>query len=124
METTQTTAAPRLYRSSTDRVLAGVCGGLAAYFKIDPILVRLAFVFFALFGGASILAYIVLWIAVPVGDPTASPLVVSDRGAETVAVVLIAIGAIWLLANFNLINWSIGWPLVLVGIGAALLFRR
>ena len=124
MDNTQTTAPRRLYRRSTDRVLAGVCGGLAAYFGIDPILVRLAFVLLAFLGGASILAYIVLWIAVPVGDPTGSSPALTDRGAETFAAVLIAIGAIWLLANLHLINWSIGWPLVVIGVGAALLLRR
>ncbi len=62
MENIRTT--PRLYRSATDKAIAGVCGGLAHYFNIDPALVRLAFVVFALAGGASVLLYIVLWIAV------------------------------------------------------------
>lgn len=121
---TPTPTAPRLYRSTTDKVVGGVCGGLAAYFKIDPVLVRLAFVVFALAGGASVLLYIVLWIAVPAGD-TGTPVAIV-RGTETTAVVLIAIGALWLLANlgaFQFINWSIAWPLVLVALGAALLLR-
>jgi phage shock protein C len=128
--TTSTTpiAAPRrLYRSATDKVIGGVCGGLAAYFSIDPVLVRLAFVVFALAGGASILLYIVLWIAVPLGDAQSTAITVSTRGAEMTAIVLIAVGALWLLANFGVfrfINWSIGWPVILILLGAALLFRR
>ena len=122
---TNVSSAPaRLYRSSTDKVIAGVCGGLASYFKIDPAIVRLAFLLFALAGGASILLYIVLWIAVPLGTPTAS---VSTVGNEAIAVGLIAVGGIWLLANFGVfrfINWSIGWPLVLVAVGVMLLLRR
>jgi len=121
-----TTTQPRLFRSASDKVIAGVCGGLAQYFNIDPALVRLAFVVFALAGGASVLLYIVLWIAVPVGVGT--PMVnVGERGHEMLATVLIAIGALWLLANigaFSFINWRIGWPILLIVGGAALLLRR
>ena len=115
----------RLYRSSTDKVVAGVCGGLASYFRFDPALIRLAFLVFALAGGASVLLYIVLWIAVPLGDPVAAPR--TTHNSETTAIVLIGVGVVWLLANmgiFRFINWSIGWPVVLVAVGVALLFRR
>jgi phage shock protein C len=117
---------PRLYRSATDKVIAGVCGGLAQYFSIDPALVRLAFVVFALTGGAGVLLYIVLWIAVPVGQGTPA-VALGDRGHEVLATVLIATGALWLLANFGaftFINWRFAWPLVLIAAGAALLLRR
>ena len=121
-----TTTQPRLFRSASDKVIGGVCGGLAQYFNIDPALVRLAFVVFALAGGASVLLYIVLWIAVPVGAGT--PMVnMGARGNEMLATVLIAIGALWLLANigvFSFINWRIGWPILLIVGGAALLLRR
>jgi phage shock protein C len=122
---TPTPTAPRLFRSPTDKVVAGVCGGLASYFKLDPVLIRLAFVVFALAGGASILLYIVLWIAVPLGEAGAVPAVRAPSG-EMTAVLLIGVGIIWLLANFGVfrfVNWSIVWPLVLVALGAALLFR-
>jgi phage shock protein C len=117
---------PRLYRSSTDKVIAGVCGGLAQYFGIDPAIVRLAFVVFALAGGASVLLYVVLWIAVPIGAG-APAVAFGDRGHEMLATVLIAIGALWLLANFGafaFINWRFAWPLVLIAAGGALLLRR
>ncbi|HKY51037.1 MAG TPA: PspC domain-containing protein [Candidatus Limnocylindria bacterium] len=117
---------PRLYRSAGDKVIAGVCGGLAQYFSIDPAIVRLAFVVFALAGGASVLLYIVLWIAVPIGTGTPA-LALGERGHEVLAAVLIAIGALWLLANFGaftFINWRFAWPLVLIAAGAALLVRR
>jgi phage shock protein C len=117
---------PRLYRSATDKVIGGVCGGLAHYFNIDPALVRLAFVVFALTGGAGVLLYIVLWIAVPVGEGTPA-IALGDRGHEMLATVLIAIGALWLLANFGaftFIDWRFAWPLVLIAAGGALLLRR
>lgn len=125
MENVSPTPAPRLYRSATDKVIGGVCGGLAAYFKLDPVFVRLAFVLFALAGGASLLLYIVLWIAVPIGDTI--PVATRGQSAETTAMILIGIGMVWLLANFGVfrfINWSLAWPIVLITLGVALLLRR
>ncbi|CAN5354166.1 PspC domain-containing protein [soil metagenome] len=55
----------RLYRSKKDRMIAGVCGGIAEYFKIDPVLVRLLALLFVLGAGTGFLAYLVLWIVVP-----------------------------------------------------------
>ena len=48
----------KLYKSSTDKKIAGVCGGIAEYFNIDSTLVRLAWVVFCLLGGSGVLAYI------------------------------------------------------------------
>jgi phage shock protein PspC (stress-responsive transcriptional regulator) len=55
----------KLYRSKKDQIIGGVCGGIAEYFGIDPTLVRLAFVLFALIEGAGIIAYIIAWIIIP-----------------------------------------------------------
>lgn len=56
----------RLYRSKRDKVLGGVCGGIAEYFEIDPVIVRLVWVLFTLVSmGFGIIAYIVAWIIVP-----------------------------------------------------------
>ena len=55
----------RLYRSLKDRMVAGVCGGLADYLGVDPTLIRLAFVFFTLWAGGGLLAYIIAWIVIP-----------------------------------------------------------
>ena len=55
----------KLYKSSTDKKLAGVCGGLAAYFNIDSTLVRLGWVVFGLLGGSGLLAYIIAAIIMP-----------------------------------------------------------
>ena len=55
----------RLYRSAHDRMLAGVCGGIAEYFQIDPTLVRLAWILFSAFVGSGILAYIIAAIVMP-----------------------------------------------------------
>ena len=55
----------RLYRSRTDKKIAGVCGGLAKYFDVDPVIIRLLWILFVLFGGAGIILYIIAWIVVP-----------------------------------------------------------
>jgi len=62
----------RLFRSRTDRMLWGVCGGLAHYFAIDPVIVRLIFILTIFFGGFGIMAYIILAIVVPVESSQAS----------------------------------------------------
>lgn len=55
----------RLYRSRDERMLAGVAGGLAQFFSIDPSIIRLIFVVLALAGGPGLLIYIIMWIVVP-----------------------------------------------------------
>ncbi len=55
----------RLYKSSTDKVISGVCGGIGEYFEIDPVLVRILWVISAFVGGAGVLAYIVAAIVMP-----------------------------------------------------------
>jgi phage shock protein C len=65
-------ATRKLTRSVTDRKLGGVCAGIADYFEIDPVLVRVAFVVLAISGGFGVLAYVILWIIVPEA-PTGAP---------------------------------------------------
>jgi phage shock protein C len=63
----------RLMRSRTDRVLAGVAGGIAAYFAVDPVIIRLGFIVL-LFTGAGVLLYPILWLIMPVeGSQRAAP---------------------------------------------------
>lgn len=55
----------RLYRTRTDRKLAGVCGGVAEYFNIDPTIVRVVWALLAFFYGTSILLYLIMAFVVP-----------------------------------------------------------
>jgi phage shock protein C len=55
----------KLYRSRTDRMLGGVCGGLAQYFNLDATLIRVLFVLLTVLGGAGPLIYVAMWIIVP-----------------------------------------------------------
>jgi phage shock protein C len=59
----------KLYRSRTNRQVAGVCGGLAKRFNVDVTLVRVLFVLLGIFGGSGIVLYIALWIIVPNEPP-------------------------------------------------------
>ncbi len=55
----------KLYKSRNERVISGVCGGIAEYFEVDPVLIRVLFVLFFFFGGSAILAYIIGIIIIP-----------------------------------------------------------
>lgn len=55
----------KLYRSRKEKMIAGVCGGLAEHFGIDPTWVRLLFVLFFFAGGSALLIYLILWVIVP-----------------------------------------------------------
>jgi phage shock protein PspC (stress-responsive transcriptional regulator) len=58
----------KLYRSRTDQVIGGVCGGLGAYLEIDPALIRLFFILLTLGGGSGVIIYIMMWIMIPYPD--------------------------------------------------------
>jgi len=66
-----TTLRKRLYRSRTDKKIAGVCGGIAAYFGIDPVIPRVIWVVLALGAGVGLLAYLIGWLVIPM-EPAAS----------------------------------------------------
>ncbi len=64
----------RLYRDTDNQIIAGVASGIAAYFGIDPLWVRLIFVVTLLFGGSGVLIYVILWIIVPAAESPAEKL--------------------------------------------------
>ena len=57
----------KLYRNKTDYKIAGICSGMGDYFKVDPILIRLIFIF-TFFVGAGPIVYIVAWIIIPIKE--------------------------------------------------------
>ncbi len=57
----------RLYRDKTDYKIAGICSGLGEYLNIDPVIIRLAFLF-GLFLGGGLLVYIIAWFVIPIKD--------------------------------------------------------
>ncbi len=143
------TSRDRLHRSSSDRMIAGVSGGLAEYFDIDVTLVRLGWVVlcFVTFGMA-LLGYIVLAILMPKDgasdveagytsadetDPPSEqtsprrPIAPSRRRrGDVLAMILIGIGAVVLVTSQGWVplNWGVIWPLVFIGIGVTVMLRR
>ncbi|GAA2754972.1 PspC domain-containing protein [Actinopolymorpha rutila] len=59
----------KLVRTKNERMIAGVCGGIARYAGLDPVIIRLALAASILLGGAGVVLYIVAWIIVPEEDP-------------------------------------------------------
>jgi len=143
----------KLSRSVKDKVIGGVAGGLAEYFEIDPVLVRVLFVVSLFFHGAGFIAYIILWIIVPEAPyvfETASNAGPSETtSAETgskpddaaaayfknleekksrrnrnIGIVLTVIGIIFLADNFiPRIHFGDFWPIILIAIGVSLLLN-
>lgn len=141
----------RLYRSRTDTMVGGVAAGLAAYLNTDPTLVRIGWAILAIItNGAGVLAYVVAWVLVPEEPAAAATAVVEQttdpvtgeqimpvattepattteprgdgRAGIVVGVGLVIVG-VWFLLREYLpdIDWSLIWPLVIVGIGALIL---
>ena len=122
-----TQAARRFYRSNSQRVVAGICGGLGEYFAVDPVWFRLGFVVLALGGGSGILIYLLMWLIVP---PTPAGYAPPETGRGTVTgativgVILVIVGT---SALVNTVAPWLGqyiWPLVFVLGGMALLPGR
>jgi phage shock protein C len=65
--------AKKLYRSRKSRIIAGICGGIAEYFDIDPIIVRLITLILVLSAGGGFIVYIIAWIVVPEEPETEYP---------------------------------------------------
>lgn len=134
----------RLTRSETDKMIAGVCGGIAAYLGVDSVFVRLAFVVLLFASGIGFPTYLILWIIMPresdvsktgsqviqqnigeVGDKVSSS--VSRIGRPgTVGILLILFGAYFLFDQLGWLGWTSGvfWSLVIIGAGVYMLVRR
>ncbi len=140
----------RLYRSRTDYVIAGVCGGLGHYLHIDPVIVRIFFVLFTLAGGAGPVVYLLLWLIIPREDQatatTAYGASFQDRAGQMrdefiefthrpnqnvavyIGIFLVALGAFYLLQAFHIpwlrwLNGDVLWPALLIFGGGVLLWR-
>jgi phage shock protein C len=116
----------RLYRSQANRVLAGVCGGIAEYYHSDPTAVRLAALVIGLFTGIvpMVVLYIAAAIIVPEGTAGAGEVPTATRTPGQAALVLGTLLVLIGIAGFaNVwlhIDWEQVWPIVVIGVGAAM----
>lgn len=115
---------PSIRRSTTDKVVGGVCGGLGAAAGIDPLWFRLGFIFLALSSGVGVIVYIIAWIAIPEATKgeTITPAYQANNGAVVFGIFLLVIGSA-LLAD-ALIPWfdRVVWPLALIGVGIGMIY--
>ena len=89
----------RVTRSSSDRVLGGVAGGLGRYFDIDPIIFRIGFVVLTLAGGAGLLAYAAAWLLVPADPDAGEPAPGQSRLLTYLGAAILAVAALIALGN-------------------------
>ena len=124
------TAERRFLRSRTNRVLAGVCGGIAEYYGSDVTAVRLLTVLIAVFTGFIPLLFVYLVVAIVVPDHADGMASVSStpaagssaRGAGLVfGVLLIAFGVLALANEVLLVDWDVLWPVLFIVLGGGLL---
>ncbi|WP_338178064.1 PspC domain-containing protein [Jatrophihabitans sp.] len=117
-----------LRRSRTDRVGAGVAGGLGEYFAVDPVLFRVLFATAAFFGGAGLLGYLLAWAAIPEEGTEHAPVDSWVRGfrQRRIPFLLAAVAAILLFWAVAFSWWAPGpaLPVVLIAIVIVLIFGR
>ncbi|HHT46444.1 MAG TPA: PspC domain-containing protein [Firmicutes bacterium] len=140
----------RVYRSRKYRVIAGVAGGLAEYFDVDVVLVRLLWIISVFAGGGGVLAYIIAWIVIPeenrkyrageddedyeakaeTEDVVNGEEVYRDkqdagiRRQRNFGLLLIGLGILFLIRQFFGYYFHYFWPLLLVALGVFLLLRE
>ena len=129
----------RLVRTRDDSVLAGVCGGFGQYFNLDSALVRLLWVFFTIFGGSGVLAYLVAVFIIP-DESTAKDVtprrLIDGLNEKTIlwSVLLVLVGIILFFQHGNFINsiWRHFWnsginvllSLIIISVGVYLLYQK
>jgi len=114
-----------LRRSTSDKVLAGVCGGLGRYLGVDPVLVRIAAVVLALANGIGLIAYVIAWIVIPeerAGQPVAAVRAPrQETGRLVLGGALVVLGLVLLLDRLVPDLQRLFWPLAVVAAGAAIM---
>ncbi len=152
-KTSETPAVSSLYRSTTNRMIGGVAGGLGEYLNIDPTIIRIGFILLTLLNGIGIVIYLVMWLLIPTKSQASQEPnnrmksnleEIKDR-ARTVthslglnkssaensrfwwAILIISVGFFFLFKNFGLfdtLDVSRFWPIILIGFGLIFLLKK
>lgn len=119
------------YREADGRLVAGVCRGLATHLRLDPFVVRLAFCLLSLAHGIGVVAYLAFWVVVPAAPSgadgraaTGEPAAPAREWPRILAFGSLALGGFLVLAGLGWIPGLAAWPVVLVGLGAALVWQQ
>lgn len=136
-ERERTPVRPPLYRHPSHQLVGGVCGGIADYLNIDPVLVRILWIVLTMgTAGGGFLAYLTLWLLLPVGTSRTglqepATLELNERNVQRAGGLLIGLGVLWLLANVGILPWLwnafwsvmsiLFWPALLIGAGLLLI---
>mgnify|MGYP001033642837 CR=1 FL=1 len=134
----------KLYRSRKDKIIGGVCGGLGKYFDIDPVLIRVLFVFLTFFHGSGLILYLILLIIVPQEPLIPDEIEIQEytdfsseqsidyqqknvggreKTKKIFGIILLVIGSLLFLENFvSLLEFEIIAPLILILIGLYLIY--
>lgn len=127
----------KLQRDTRNKVIGGVCAGLANYFGMDASLLRLLLALMILFAGSGFWLYIILWIVMPAGDSQMTmengDAIMSDiieptkvnKGSLVIGLILIGLGALGLLHRFvPSFSWQMLWPVFLIVLGIILIIPK
>lgn len=125
--------AKRIFRSEKDKMIGGVCSGLARYFNIDVVLIRLFWLLLLFMQGSGVLAYLIAWIIIPSEDAIKSDSYTSEgeefrveeengyswgssgQGNKLAGMILIAVGVFSLAGMYMPVyHWRKMWPLALI----------
>jgi len=125
----------KIYRSQTNRMIGGVCGGVAEYFSVDPTVIRLIWVAFSLVGGFGLLVYLASLLIIP-NNPDQTPNEESNNLIKDKNLfwgsLLIIVGLFLILKQMGLfftfsmwhLPWQSIWAIALIAVGGILLYNR
>src|SRR6478735_5847949 len=119
--------ARRPRRSRNDRIVAGVAGGVARMLRVDPVLIRIAFVVLALFGGSGILLYALGWLLLPADDDQVSPAeALLGRGrSSTSPVVAVGLAVVVIVGLLSTFSWGLPFfPTLVIALVIGVLMMR
>lgn len=135
----------KLYRSESNRVLAGVCGGLGEYFDFDPAILRVIFVLITVFGGSGLLLYLILWIMIPTKSKLgkksedyikenveeikvkSQKFADKENGKVFLGIILVVIGLSALSENFGFYSFNFiwkFWPILIILLGIRVMTKK